>query len=90
MKVHLVIGETGEYSDYRTWIVVGSMDHNHACLHADYLGALAAEQGVPDDIHKNCLLKAIPDSPEDPGLKENWMGYGVTYSVKTVDLLDND
>jgi hypothetical protein len=84
----ILYGETGEYDDYKVWVVGIFKYHNKAISYMKALEANANSLGVPLDIsaafYGNC-----PQSLEDEGLRNNWVGYGVEYSVGKISVLDD-
>lgn len=89
MKVHIIIGSTGAYEESAEWSVVGSLNHNDACAHADVLAGWIADNGIPGDSTTPSPVRELPSGSPDPKLQEYWRRYGVEYSVETVDLLEN-
>lgn len=90
IQVHVIIGQTGEYSDHTEWAVAAYQDLERATQHAD-LAKIEAHR-IEKLIQAGSLDRF---NNEDPRLKniydpkmQNYYYYEADYYVISVDLLD--
>lgn len=85
MDIYLVEGETGEYSDYRNWIVAAFVSRELAQKLAENANKRAQELGA-----KDWSSKKYDDDAEKNEYDLNMdMDYnGTTYRVYPVELID--
>jgi hypothetical protein len=81
VKVYVVMGATGEYSDHRTWTVCAYQDKKRAEEHAD-LAKIEAHKIQKQDDYWACGGKNI----YDPKMQMQYTG--TDYYTIDVDLLD--
>jgi hypothetical protein len=87
-KMFILYGETGEYEDYRFWVVGIFKKEEKAKKYQIVLEEDATRHGIDID----CSVSFHPPCPVslmDSGLITNWMGFGVEYSVGTMEVLDD-
>jgi len=85
-KTFLLYGETGEYDDHRIWVFGAFHSHQRAEEYRQVLQDDAANYGIPIDSSMVYEFPC-PDGLLDQGLKDNWMEYGVEYSVGAVKVI---
>ena len=86
MKVYIVEGQTGEYSDYRNWPVKAFQDEQKAKAFTETLNAKAQALGIATTgCHWAESQKIVPQMQElDPGVSIDYTG--VSYSFYELDL----
>lgn len=88
MKVYVVFGCTGEYSDHTQWNVAAYTEEEAANIHANLAN---------DWLHCNTLHKSqepgligtrgVPENPYDPDMQLDYTG--TSYCVEVIDLFDH-
>ena len=83
IQVYVVIGSTGEYSDYMQWYVCAYQDKSRADKHAQ----AAYDEAVKiDKERKSRYHSPTRTNPYDPKMRMDYTG--TKYCVDAVDLLD--
>ena len=84
MKVHMVFGRTGEYSDNITWPVIAYLDESRAQDHVLRATEKANEWEV---LHKADRIRDFPGWNEyDPAMQVDYTG--TDYYYESVELAD--
>ena len=98
MKAYIIVGETGEYDDHTRWNVVAFLNREMANRYVENrLNQFLRDNDIPLDISHSCYRGTdygqedqIPDNSYDIGLGENWMGFGVEYSIEEIAVIENN
>ena len=93
MKIHTVVGERGEYSDWTTWVVAGYFRKDTAESHARRLNEIVSAFMADQDREGAEEEAAVALSKEDPGTftSDSYVStvYPPNYSVQTLETRDN-
>ena len=91
MKIYLVTGEMGEYSDRMEWLVCAYASRELAEKHMRAANAWIEDtKSKYDDWFdfRNAVREKETSSPYDPGLEDVYSLDGVEYCVSGVELRD--
>ena len=71
MKIYVVNGSCGEYSDRIQWLICAYESEHLAKAHVDGAAAFTREHGV--DPYKEAERETLPSNPYDPkGYYDHW------------------
>ena len=84
MKLYLVIGHTGEYSDRQQWVVCAYLDENKAKHHAEKAGEYARIEF--EKLESKYRGDLIPENPWDAKMMIDYTG--TSYKLETTELID--
>jgi len=82
-KISIIVGSTGEYSDYNTWLVAAYLLKEHADVAAEKLNAWCMEHGFHNGIADYSERRSLKP-PGDPQFSCDYNG--TKYTVEEVDL----
>lgn len=92
LKVHIVIGSTGEYSDHKEWLVAAYLDEERAKKHVLEASAYAREvfakygEGNYLDWFDLSPEERTKSNPLDPGMDMDYTG--INYHYETTNLIN--
>ena len=84
--VYLIVGETGEYDDYREWIVRAYLNKTLCSNYINELNECLINNNVPLSCDEIATTK--PSLFIDSKLEKIWMNYGVQYRIEEIEIFN--